>query len=148
MEKNREGWLVSDTHRECTNCGIVFLKKSKMTLCSACNSNRVKARTTQQKMYTRAKTRAKERGLEFDLSLEDIKIPSHCPIMGILLEVHRGKSGAYKASPSLDRIDNTRGYTKDNVRVISQLANSMKGAATPEEMVLFANWVLNQKGKI
>jgi hypothetical protein len=120
------------------------MKKNKMTLCPACNSSRVKARTTQQKMWARAKSRAQTKGLEFDLVVEDIVIPTHCPIMGVALEVHKGKSGAYKSSPSLDRIDNSKGYTKDNVWVISQLANAMKGSATPSEMETFALWVLTR----
>lgn len=143
MLKNREGWLVSETHRECTECRAIFEKKSRMTLCPVCNTARVKARTAQQKMFARAKSRALAKNLEFNLELEDIQIPKICPIMGIHIEAQVGKSGAYKESPSLDRIDNTKGYIKGNVWVISQLANAMKGAATPDEMVKFAKWVLS-----
>ena len=143
MLKNREGWLVSDTHRECTECRAIFEKKSRMTLCPVCNTARVKARTTQQKMFARAKSRALAKNLEFNLELEDIIIPEICPIMGVPLAVQSGRSGAYTLSPSVDRIDNAKGYIKGNVWVISQMANAMKGAATPDEMIKFAKWILS-----
>lgn len=143
MEKNREGWLVSDSHRECTKCGTVFEKTSKMTLCKKCNSERVKSKTPEWKMHQRAKQRCKETGREFTIEVGDIAIPDECPILGIKLNMNSGKSGAYRNSPSLDRIDNSRGYTKDNIQVISQLANAMKCHASNEELHKFAHWILN-----
>ena len=141
MKKNRNGYLVSTTHRECTNCGKLFEITSKMTLCKPCNSNRVKSQTPEWKMHQRAKQRCKKKGLEFDLTVSDIVIPDVCPVLGINLNMNSGKSGAYNNSPSLDRIDNNKGYTKDNVWVISQKANAMKGAASAEELLKFAQWI-------
>jgi len=143
MEKNREGYLVSETHRECTNCGKIFEITSKMTLCKECNSARVKSQSTEWKMHQRAKGRAKLKGQEFTLKVSDIVIPDVCPILGITLNMNSGKSGAYNNSPSLDRKDNTKGYTPDNIWVISQLANAMKHSATPEQLISFAKWVLS-----
>lgn len=143
MERNREGYLVSDTHRECTNCGKLFLITSKMTLCKTCNSNRVKSYRPEWKMHQRAKMRSKENGREFSIEVSDIVIPDVCPILGIELNMNSGKSGAYRNSPSLDRIDNSKGYTKNNIQVISQLANAMKCHATNEELHKFAQWVIS-----
>lgn len=142
MEKNREGWLVSVTHRECTNCGTIFPITSKMTLCKTCNSNRVKSLSPEWKMHQRAKQRCKETGREFNIEVSDIVIPDICPVLGISLNINSGRSGAYRNSPSLDRVDNNRGYTKDNIQVISQLANAMKCHATNEELHKFAQWIL------
>lgn len=141
MEINREGHLISNTHRECTNCGNIFEITSKMTLCKPCNSKRVKSLTPEWKMHQRAKQRSSSKGLEFNLEVSDIIIPDICPILGIPLNMNSGKPGAYKNSPSLDRIDNSLGYIKDNIQVISQLANSMKGAASIEELQMFADWI-------
>ncbi len=143
MERNREGYLVSNTHRECTKCGTVFEITSKMTLCKKCNSERVKSLRPEWKMHQRAKMRAKENGREFNLEVSDIVIPDVCPVLGISLNMNSGKSGAYRNSPSLDRIDNSKGYTKDNIQVISQLANAMKCHATNEELHKFAQWILS-----
>ena len=141
MEKNREGYLTSDTHRECTSCGSLFEKTSKMTLCKPCNSKRVKSLSPEWKMHQRAKQRCAKSGLEFDIKVDDIVIPDECPILGIKINMNSGKSGAYINSPSLDRIDNNKGYTKDNIQVISQLANAMKGAASIDQLQKFAGWV-------
>jgi hypothetical protein len=143
VERNREGYLVSDTHRECTKCKSIFEITSKMTLCKKCNSERVKSQTPEWKMHQRAKQRCKETGREFNLLVSDIVIPDVCPILGIKLNMNSGKSGAYRNSPSLDRIDNSKGYTKDNIQVVSQLANAMKCHASNEELHKFAQWVLS-----
>lgn len=142
LKKNREGNLVSDTHRECTGCGKIFAITSKMTLCKSCNCSRVKSQSPEWKMYRRAKRRSMEKGLDFNIDLSDIIIPDYCPVLNIELNINSGKSGAYKNSPSLDRVDNTKGYIKGNIQVISQEANAMKHSATPEELVMFAKWVL------
>lgn len=148
MRVNREGYKISETERECTNCGTMFLKTSKtVTLCNKCNSKRVKCTDPEVKMLQRAKNRAKLKGLEFDLTVKDIIIPKHCPILGIELVCKSGTSGGHKNSPALDRKNSKRGYTKDNVQVISHLANMMKSHATEEELITFANWIINSLPK-
>ena len=44
-------------------------------------------------------------------------------------------------SPSIDRLDNTKGYVKGNVWVISTLANNMKNSAGFKDLHIFADWV-------
>lgn len=144
---NREGYYVADTERECTNCGKIFKKTSKtVTLCNSCNSERVKSNKIEWKMHQRAKQRAKISNREFTLSVEDIVIPDICPILGIPLEVKKGRSGGKINSPALDRIDNSKGYTKENIQVISHLANMMKSQANKDQLIQFANWILKTFG--
>lgn len=138
---NRQGARVNETHRECTRCRVIYKRTNKMTICPECNSTRVKANTPEYKMCARAKNRAATQGVPFDITPEDIIIPTHCPILGIELEIQKGKPGAFKRSPSLDKIIPELGYVKGNIQVMSQLANQMKGAATPEELRLFAEWI-------
>lgn len=143
--KNREGYTVTEEERECTKCGVMFNKGSKtVTMCPKCNSERVKSESPEKKMFRRAKTRAKERGLDFDLDQSDILIPTHCPILGLELICHKGRSGGMPNSPALDRINNSKGYVKGNVMVISHRANMMKADSSPEDMLLFAKWVLSK----
>lgn len=89
------------------------------------------------------KRRAKSKGLEFDLTVDDLKFPETCPVFGFKLE--RGDGCVKYNSPSVDRIDPTKGYTRDNIQFMSHKANAMKNNATQEELELFAKWVM--KGK-
>ena len=50
-----------------------------------------------------------------------------------------GEKGNYEYTPSLDRIDPTKGYIKGNVWVITKRANTMKNSATREELLKFAD---------
>ena len=72
-----------------------------------------------------ARQRAMAAKIEFTISVEDIVIPEVCPIYGMSLEFH--KKHPQNNSYSLDRVDNSKGYVPGNVRVISRLANSVKG---------------------
>lgn len=140
--KNREGHYVGEFERECTKCGAIFLKTSKtVTICNKCNSERVKAQPEEKKMWTRAKGRAKAKDLPFDIEVSDIVFPEVCPVLGMKLVSHKGRPGAYRNSPSLDRVIPELGYVKGNVQVISQLANQMKLNASKEDLLSFAKWV-------
>lgn len=77
-----------------------------------------------KRMLMSARTRARAQNLSFNISLSDIKIPKVCPILGIELVNNAGR--AKGNSPCLDRIDNSLGYIKGNVGVISNRANQLK----------------------
>ena len=94
----------------------------------------------EKEMYARSKKRAQLKELAFTITVEDITIPTHCPLIGIPLAVQTG--GASDNSPSLDRIDTTRGYVPGNVAVISRLANIMKAHATSDQLLLFVKNII------
>lgn len=86
------------------------------------------------RIWCNIKKRAKLKGIKFDLKIEDIpEIPTQCPILGIKIEENT-VGMPLDSSPSLDRIDNKKGYFKDNVRIISNRANRIKSDATLEEL--------------
>jgi hypothetical protein len=95
-------------------------------------------------MLRAAKKRAKEKGLDFNLSKEDIVIPQNCPILGIPLI--KGEKYSNDNSPSLDRVDNNKGYIKDNVIVISQRANMLKSNGSAEEHEAIAKFLKDFNG--
>jgi len=50
-------------------------------------------------------------------------------------------------SPSLDRIDNSKGYVKGNVIVVSWRYNSLKKDGTPAELVAVALFAARMQGR-
>lgn len=90
-------------------------------------------------LLRQVRSRCKRIGREFDLVEAGIEVPAMCPVLGMPL-IWSGK--ITDNTPSLDRINNNRGYTHDNVQIISNKANRMKTDATPEELKAFARWVL------
>lgn len=82
-------------------------------------------------MLHNCRYRAKARNIEFSLKREDIVLPKICPCLGIKINYfnEEGKDD----SPSIDRIDSSKGYTKDNISVISNRANTLKNNGSIEE---------------
>jgi hypothetical protein len=82
--------------------------------------------------------------------LEKINIPDNCPVLGIPLNYHGVEKQGWSRtdnSPSIDRIDSSKGYTLDNMQIISWRANRIKNDSTPEELRLLADYMeqLNKK---
>lgn len=103
-----------------------------------CMKCRIKAA---KQMYNGARSRAAKADTPFDLDLYDCFIPTKCPILGI----HLYKDGPKDNAPSLDRIDNTKGYIKGNVHVISMRANRIKNDSTVEELIKLIYNLANKK---
>jgi hypothetical protein len=97
--------------------------------------------SSERKLFESARRRAREHGLPFEISKEDVIIPEFCPVLGVKL-VPGNRKGPRPDAPSLDRIVPSKGYVPGNVQVISYKANTMKQNATPEELEAFARWVL------
>ena len=141
-------------------------RSTKSGLSSCCNSCAKEYRDSQcrfNRWYLTKKKDGKRAGFEWDIEPEDIpgvriretikearnrkyysweavEYPKVCPILG--LELDWGMNGRQLNSPSLDRIDSTKGYIRGNVMMISDLANKMKQNATPEQLKQFSRYHL------
>lgn len=147
-KKNREHLLEKarlyrlhnpDKARECVRTSLAKTKDKRSK-----DMKRAHTDNPAKRMYNSAKVRAKKYGYEFTITVDDIVVPTHCPILGIKLETGNGR--ALAKSPTLDRIDNSRGYTPDNVQVISYRANTMKNCASTEDLLKFAYWCTTTMG--
>lgn len=88
-------------------------------------------------LLSNAKERAKKKGLEFSLTTEWAlrTYTGNCALTGISFIVKfEGKRGGRPYSPSIDRIDQTRGYTPDNCRFILHALNCFRGVMCDSEM--------------
>ena len=97
-------------------------------------------------MLNQARYRAKQSQSDFTITLDDIVVPEFCPYLGIKLEQARGKGPRY-GSPTLDRIDNSKGYVAGNVEVISYRMNALKRDLTLREMELVGKAYLERVKK-
>jgi hypothetical protein len=100
-----------------------------------------------------AKQRRHTKG-ETDLDLQFLKDlwdeqQGVCPITGWEMILPKNSTGGFpqgksSKNASLDRIDNSVGYVKGNVRYISVMANYCRNDFTDNEVVLFCEAVVNQ----
>ena len=97
----------------------------------------------EQYLYLNAKRRAEKFNLEFTIQLSDVVIPATCPVLGIKLKVNKNGHRQWDNSPTIDRIDNSKGYTPDNIKVISWKANNIKGFGTIEDFEKILNYMKN-----
>ena len=88
-----------------------------------------------------SKNRASKKGLEHTLTLEQLKSlyppDNKCPVFDIELSWGFPKDN----SPSLDRVDSSKGYTFENCQIISNKANRIKADATLEELLLIVAYL-------
>jgi hypothetical protein len=92
-------------------------------------------------MLQRSKHTAKSRGFEWNLTMDDIHWPTHCPVLGIELQYDRNKKTPHRDDyPSFDRWDGTKGYVPGNVFVISWRANRIKWNCTLAELRAVADY--------
>jgi len=141
-------------------------RRSKDGLSFSCKSCSKEYRDSQcrfNRWYVTKRKDGKRAGWEWDIEPEDIPVvriretitearnrkyysweaveyPKVCPILG--LELDWGMNGLNNNSPSLDRIDPTKGYIPGNVMMMSQLANKMKSNATTEQLNQFSRYHL------
>lgn len=134
---------------ECKDCGRrrnrkwIDSNRGRYRQLNLLATNRKRRRHPLRQMLANAKSRAKRAGIEFSLVETDIVVPTHCPILGIELIWNygrgRGKSQNVRdRAPSLDRVDNSKGYTPDNIVVTSYRANRIKSDASLDELTRIA----------
>ena len=107
-------------------------------------------------MIKGARNRAARRGRSFGLTNKWLadhleKINYRCEMTGVKFnlededdEMSLSMGGFY--TPSIDRLDNSRGYVEDNVRVISSTVNRMRGAYDDNKFLTFCKAILEHNG--
>ena len=89
-----------------------------------------------QMLINASKQRALLKNREHSITVDDLialwPVDGNCPVFGFPLQFNSG--GFRETSPSVDRIDSTKGYTLDNIQILSWKANRIKAYATVEEL--------------
>jgi hypothetical protein len=99
-------------------------------ICRGCDYKIIKKRHIEQphiRLFHLAKRRAKEKNMEFTLTKEIIKSKfpkdNRCPITKKLF-LFGIKNKHF--NPTIDRINNLKGYTPENIMIVSYRVNSIK----------------------
>lgn len=129
---------------KCHNCGKenhwVFpyhLTKLGQKSCGCLKGNRKKGKDhccykgfggITGSIWGRIKSSAKKRDLEFSITIKDgwelfEKQDHKCALTGLHLEIGAGRN---RCSASLDRIDNSKGYSIDNIQWVHRNVNMIK----------------------
>ena len=115
-----------------------YCKKCKAKL-NATNQTTPKGRAYKLLSDARYNKKGKRAHLEKTLMLQDI-LPTleigKCELTGLPFDFTPSKNSFRNLySPSLDRIDSNKGYTKNNVRIVLSSVNCALGEYTDEEML-------------
>lgn len=96
-------------------------------------------------LYIAAKKRAIEKNLPFNITVEFIQyflLIGVCPKTGFEFDLNtKGRSIRNMFAPSVDRVDNDKGYTFDNVQVVCDMYNHGKGQHSDEDFIKFCHRV-------
>lgn len=152
--------------KKCCNCGEIKLvdsfywnkaKQRYSSRCKDCHNELGRERLEKagpKEWYSarrsHAKRRAKLKGMEFGLPpkpWEGLIYPTHCEVLGLELTYTLMAEGGGKRdnAASFDRIDCSRGYTVDNVRIISARANRLRADSTLEELKMLIDDAIRLK---
>lgn len=139
------------TGRECTKCGVWKRREDfhrhkscrggMNTVCKVCrkptSKRQYEGTSIEYRIWARAKSRARRKGLPFNIVVEDIVIPEVCPVLGTPMEV-----------PSIDQHDPGKGYVTGNVVIMSNRANTLKNNGTLEEFECLVKYLKETKNAL
>lgn len=123
-------------HTKCKECFKQYRKKSE-------------EKSPGITLLINSKSRAKKKGIIWNLDISDISIPSNCPICGCNVFSAKGKTNFANHSPTLDRVVPSLGYVKGNVAVICAGCNTIKNFGDADRHRKIADYIdlyTNKKG--
>lgn len=141
---------IEQVNKICSSCGASWKScggagKRGIDLCNVC----YKAYRKAYNVHHAAKTRAQKHSLDFNITLEFLfnKVRyGICDRTGLkfnFLTTGQNYSDRHTLTPSIDKIDPTKGYTMDNIQVVCWWYNLAKARYTDEEVLELCRAVVN-----
>ena len=139
------------------NGGGSSIRNNRRSICNECNSKRQRyhdlSLSDNKKLdkclrfrFLGARSRALNSNIEFNITFEYIKelwneqkgicALSNVPMTYLL------KEGRTPTNVSIDKIDRTKGYIKDNIQLVCMACNQIKSDLTEEEMYNFCKKIV------
>ena len=114
----------------------------RFTTCVQCEKDRFNKRYRVNpipQLISGFRNRAKKQNVSFNLTVGDMKgliknAADVCPALGVKMEIAKLFANDNNYSPSFDRIDPKKRYTKNNIVIVSTRANRIKSDATVDEI--------------
>jgi len=144
--------MAKKSPKTCKICGVKEGEVKFDPRRSVCNPCRIKEHqervSADHKVYLRrcltlAKHRSKKRGYsDFNLTNEQLFVlweqqRGKCAISGVMMTHHLGGHGQIRdMNASIDRIDSSKGYTIENVQLVTTRVNAIKGDLSHSDL----NW--------
>ncbi len=127
-------------------CIIHILEKTRAYHANQARNNiSYYRRNTLKAKISSAKTRSRKKKLDFDIDEQFVrglldKQNNRCIYTGIeFIPLNR------KYSMSIDKIDPTKGYTKDNIQLTGRYVNTMKARLTESEFFEIIKLIINNR---
>ncbi len=142
-EAIEQGLTLYFTGKPCPK-GHIVTRKVKGSSCTKCASDNCREwyiGDARRSILIGIRGRCARKNIPFNLTEDDILIPSHCPVLGIPLVNKQGRQTDNTAS--VDRIIPELGYIKGNVIIVSLRANRIKHNATIQELKQIATFYEN-----
>ena len=96
-----------------------------------------------KRMVRQLRASAKKRNIDFSLTegqLQELSFPLRCPLLGTV--INYSAKGYDKNMPSVDRIENDKGYHFDNIMIVSFAGNRSKSNLSESELKKFASFFI------
>ena len=128
---------------ECKDCQRERYYRERQRLFE---NNDVALRYKLQQALKGTRRRSKEKNIYNDLTLDYLmylweKQGGKCALTGMQM-TYKFYEGRVNTNLSVDRIDSTKGYSKDNVQLVCMAANQMKNDLSMEEFINMCESVL------
>jgi len=103
--------------KKCKYCNNISAKNRNE--CNTCKNRKYAKKNPLKYSYNSLKNNSKRRGKTFDLTFEQFK--EFC-----IETEYLNKKGIYKNSYHIDRIDESKGYSIDNIQLLTNIKNVKK----------------------
>jgi len=131
------------TKEELSEKNKAYYKRNKLKIIQQMKDARVE--NFARYLLNNTRHKCKKYNLEFDLDYEWVEevYTGKCSLSNIPFVVDHERWNLYK--PSIDRIDNARGYTKDNCRFILLALNTFKGVGRDSDIYYIAEELVKHR---
>jgi hypothetical protein len=154
--------------KNCNKCQVVknyklFRKKNnksgwkdiddglRYSYCKQCEADRMRLRYKNDpipQMLSNSRIRAKKKGILHNLSTDYLRQiwPKNniCPVLGRKFEMGYKLGKTKSFAPSLDRINNKKGYEIGNVVIVSDIVNRIKSDIELKDMIKIAKFYISK----